>query len=200
MASEDGTDYRVTLIDVYLKLRKVKISPTISMAHEVALKKEPAIHPICRVECKSVVIPARNPSLRKDNVFNGLIPKSFVCGLVASAAFNGAYKQNPFNLKHFNVWFVGVPVNGEEVPFKGMQLSYSTIPRYIEAFYRLFSGTGKMNDNTGNDIWRKEFIGGNVIYCYDLTPDMCGAAQHFNAVQRGNFAVDIKFSIAPAVA
>ena len=200
MASEDGADYRVKLIDFYLKIRKVKISPTISMAHEVALKKGPAIYTIRRVECKSFIIPAENPSLRKDNVFNGLIPKSFVCGLVASAAFNGAYKQNPFNFEHLNASFVGVSVNGEEVPFKRMQLSYGPNPGYIEAFYTLFSGTGKMNYNTGNDISREEFIGGNATYCFDLTPDICGTAQHFNAVQKGNFAVDIKFSIAPTVA
>ena len=72
--------------------------------------------------------------------------------------------------------FVGVSVNGEEVPFKGMQLSFSANPKYIEAFYRLFSGTGKMNYNTGNDILREEFTGGNAIYCFDQTPDICGSA------------------------
>jgi hypothetical protein len=51
MASEDDVDYRVKLMDVYLKIRKVKISPSISVAHEIALKKGPAIYPIRRVEC-----------------------------------------------------------------------------------------------------------------------------------------------------
>ncbi|XP_028408811.1 uncharacterized protein F54H12.2-like [Dendronephthya gigantea] len=153
MASEDGVDYRVKLMDVYLKIRKVKISPTVSMAHEIALKKGPASYPIHRVECKSFIIPAGNPSLRKDNIFNGLVLKSFVCGLVESAAFNGAYKQNPFNFQHFNMSFIGASVNGEEVPLKGMQLSFARAnPRYIEAFYTMFPGTGKMNYNTGNDI------------------------------------------------
>ncbi|XP_028397218.1 uncharacterized protein F54H12.2-like [Dendronephthya gigantea] len=200
MASEDDADYRVKLMDVYLKIRKVKISPTISMAHEIALKKGPAIYPIRRVECKSFIIPAGNP-LRKDNIFNGLVPKSFVCGLVESAGFNGAYKQNPFNFQHFNMSFIGASVNGEEVPLKGMQLSFAGAnPRYIEAFYTMFSGTGKMNYNTGNDISRDEYIGGNVLFALDLTPDMCGSSTHFNAVQKGNFAVDVKFSRAPAAA
>ena len=74
-ASENDADYRVKLIDAYLKLRKVKVSPSISLAHEVALKKGPAIYRIRRVECKSFIIPAGNPSLRKYNVFNGLVAK-----------------------------------------------------------------------------------------------------------------------------
>ena len=200
MASEAGADYRVKLVEAYLKIRKVKVSPSISLAHEVALKKGPAIYPIRRVECKSFIIPAGNPSLRKDNLFNGLVPKSFVFGLVESAAFNGAYKKNPYNFQHFNVSFIGITVNGEEMPFKPMQLSYGADPRYIEAYNTLFSGTGKMYYDIGNDISREEFPNGYAVYVFDLTPDMCGSSPHFNVVQRGNLAVDIKFSAAPAVA
>ena len=134
MPSENDADYRVKLIDAYLKLRKVKVSPSISLAHEVALKKGPAIYPIRRVECKSFIISAGNSSLRKDNVFDGLVPKSFVICLVESTAFNGAYKKNPHNFQHFDVSSVGISVNGEDMPFKPLQLSFGANPRFIEAF------------------------------------------------------------------
>jgi hypothetical protein len=107
MASEDDADYRVKLTDAYLKICKVKVNPSISVAHKVALKKGPAIYPICRVECKSFIVPAGNPSLRKDNLFNGLVPKTFVFGLVESEA-NSALKKNPYNFQHFNVSSIGI--------------------------------------------------------------------------------------------
>ena len=88
-------DQKVKLTDTYLKLRKVKVSPNVSVVHELALKKGPAIYPIRRVECESFIVPAGNPSLRKDNIFNGLVPKSFVFGLVDSAAFNGTTPKIP---------------------------------------------------------------------------------------------------------
>ncbi|CAB4011693.1 uncharacterized transposon-derived [Paramuricea clavata] len=75
MASENGADFRVKLMDASLRLRKVKTNPTVSVAREIALKKGPAIYPIRRVECKSFIVPAGNPSLKKDNLFNGLVPK-----------------------------------------------------------------------------------------------------------------------------
>jgi hypothetical protein len=200
MASEDDTDYCVKLTDAYLKIRKVKVNPSISVAHEIALKKGPAIYPIRRVECKSFIVPAGNPSLRKDNLFNGLVPKTFVFGLVESEAFNSALKKNPYNFQHFNVSSIGITVNGEEMPFKPLQLSYGAAPKYVEAFSTLFSGTGKMYYNTGNDISREEFPKGYAVYAFDLTPDMCGASPHFNVVQKGNLAIDIQFSIAPAAA
>ena len=200
MASEDDADYRVKLVDVSLKIRKVKVSPSISLAHEIALKKGPAIYPIRRVECKSFIIPAGNPSLRKDNVFNGLVPKSVVFALVRSDAFNGAYKRNPFDFHHFNMSCFSASVNGENVPFKPIQLSFGTNPRYVEAFNTLFSGTGKMYYNSGNDISREEYPSGYALFALDLTPDMCGSSSHFNAIQRGNLALDIKFSTAPTTA
>ena len=114
------------------------------------------------------IVSAGNPSLRKDNLFNGLVPKTFVFGLVESEAFNGALKKNPYNFQHFNVSSIGITVNGEEMPFKPLQLSYGAAPKYIEAFSTLFSGTGKMYHNTGNDISRDEFPKGYAVYAFDL--------------------------------
>ena len=75
MASENDANYRVKLADAYLKTRKVKVNPSIAVAHEVALKKGPAIYPIRHVECKSFIVPGGNPSLRKDNLFMALYQK-----------------------------------------------------------------------------------------------------------------------------
>ena len=75
MASEADFDYRVKLTEAYLKMRKVKVSPSISIAHELALKKGPAIYPVRRVQCKTFIISAGNPSLRKDNVYHGSYQK-----------------------------------------------------------------------------------------------------------------------------
>ena len=120
--------------------------------------------------------------------------------MVESEAFNGALKKNPYNFQHFNVSSIGITVNGEEMPFKPLQLSFGAAPKYIEAFSTLFSGTGKMYHNTGNDISREEFPKGYAVYAFDLTPDMCGASPHFNVVQKGNLAIDIQFTGASAAA
>ena len=138
MAPEDNVDYRVKLIEAYLNLRRVKVSPSISIAHELALKKGPAIYPVRRVECKTFIIAAGNPSLRKDNLHNGLIPKTFVFEMIDNAAFNGAYKKNTYNFKTYTTSFLGITANGE-VPFKPLQLSYAAAnPRYIEAYLAMF--------------------------------------------------------------
>ena len=106
------------------------------------------------------------------------MPKSFVFGLVDSEAYNGAYKKNPYNFKNFGVTSIGISINGEEIPFRPLRLSY-TLSRFIKAYNTLFSGTRKMYFNTGNDISRPEYPNGYTIYAFDLTPDMCGSSPHF---------------------
>ena len=121
--------------------------------------------------------------------------------MVDSAAFNGAYKKNPFNFQNFTTAFLAISVNGAEIPFKPLQLSYTAATRkYIEALLTLFSGTGKLFYDVGNDILRDEFVNGFNLYSADLSPDICEFSDHFNVVQCGNLAVNIKFSTAPAVA
>ncbi len=73
-------------------------------------------------------------------------------------------------------------------------------PRFIEAYNTLFSGTGKMYYNTGNDISRQEYPNGYALYAFDLMPDMCGSSPHFNVVQKGNLAIEIQFTTAHTAA
>ena len=190
---------KVKLTDVILKVRKVRVSPTVSMGHELALKKMAAIYPIRRVECKTFVMPANIPNVRKDNIFTGNIPKTFVFGLTDAKGFSGDYKKNPYNFKDYKVTTVTLTVNGEELPFKQLTLNYAkNKENFIQAYSTLFSGTGKMNHNTGLDISRKDYPKGYTLYAFDLTPDMCGASPYFNTVQRGSLTVDITFTDAPS--
>ena len=191
---------KVELTDVVLKIRKVKVDQAIRDSTEVLLKQTPAIYPICRVVCKALTIPANLPNVRQDNIFSGLVPTSFVFGLVDSNAYTGEYSKNPFNFKHYDVSTITLSVNGEEVPFKQLRLKFpnndnktNKIVDFLQAYNTLFSGTGKMFSNMGLDITRDEYPHGFTLYAFDLTPDMCNTADYFNTVQRGTLSVDITF-------
>ena len=200
---------KVKLTDVVLRIRKVKVDQAINDATEITLKQTPALYPIRRVECKVLTIPNGLPGVRQDNIFSGVIPKSFVFGLVNVDASNGTYDKNPYNFAHFGVHTVSLTANGEEIPFKQLTLKYpkdddgkvdpatDTEVDFIQAYNTLFSGTGKIYANTGLDITREEYAGGYALYAFDLTPDMCNTTDYFNAVQRGSLSVAITFETAP---
>ena len=194
-AGSNKVNPKVKLSDVILKIRKVKVDQSVSDATELILKQTPALYPVRRVECKALTTPAGLPSVRKDNIFSGIIPKSFVFGLVNANSYNGENDKNPYNFHHFKVKTVTLTANGEEIPFKQLVLDYTsaTVKDFVQAYNTLFSGTGKMYANTGLDITREDYAEGYTLYAFDLTPDMCNTTDYFNAVQRGTLSVDITF-------
>ena len=193
---------KVELTDVVLKIRKVKVDQAIRDSTEILLKQTPAIYPVRRVVCKALSIAPGLPNVRLDNIFSGLVPTSFVFGLVDSNAYTGEYGKNPFNFKHYDISTITLSVNGEEIPFKQLRLKFpnpsdteskkKTVD-FIQAYNTLFSGTGKMFSNMGLDITRDDYPHGFTLFAFDLTPDMCNTADYFNTVQRGTLSVDLTF-------
>ena len=202
-------DPKVQLTDVVLKVRKVKVDQSVSDGVERMLKQTPALYPIRRVECKILTIPANLPNIRQDNIFSGIIPNSFVVGLVHVDASTGDYGKNPYNFAHFGVTSVSLTANGQEIPFKLLTLKYPEDPDgkinsskdkeldFDEAYNTLYSGTGKIYSNAGLDITREDYPGGYALYAFDLTPDMCKSADYFNAVQRGSLTLALTFGTSP---
>ena len=200
-AKSNQINPRVHLTDVVLKIRKVKVDQAVSDGVERMLKQTPALYPIRRVECKILTIPENLPNVRQDNIFSGIIPKSFVFGLVDVDAANDVYGKNPYNFQHFGVTNVSLTANGQEIPFKQLTLKYpqdvsgKVDPAtddeldFDEAYNTLFSGTGKIYSNTGLDITREDYPGGYTLYAFDLTPDMCNSTDYFNTVQRGSLTL-----------
>ena len=205
IGNSPGIEPKVQLTDVVLKVRKVKVDQLVSDGVERMLKQTPALYPIRRVECKILTIPANQPNTRQDNIFSGIIPNSFVVGLVHVDATTGEYDKNPYNFQHFGVTSVSLTANGQEIPFKLLTLKYpkdangkidpanDTELDFDEAYNTLFSGTGKIYSNAGLDITREDYPGGYALYAFDLTPDMCKSSDYFNTVQRGTLTLALTF-------
>ena len=209
LGNNPAIEPKVQLTDVVLKVRKVKVDQSVSDGVERMLKQTPALYPIRRVECKIITIPANQPNTRQDNIFSGIIPNSFVVGLVHVDASTGEYDKNPYKFQHFGVTSVSLTANGQEIPFKLLTLKYpkdangkidpanDTELDFDEACNTLFSGTGKIYSNAGLDITREDYPGGYALYAFDLTPDMCKSADYFNTVQRGSLTLALTFGESP---
>jgi hypothetical protein len=96
MSEEPSPNYKVVIQSAVLKVRQVKVSPTIKLEHARELQGgDTAKYPIRRTECKAFTIPSGNPSIHKGDLFNGNIPTRVVLGMVDSTAFNGSYAKKP---------------------------------------------------------------------------------------------------------
>ena len=99
MAKSDVTEsFKVDILSAKLFVRKLKITPSLCLAHERILQQKTAKYPITRVECKVIHLPQGQNSFTHDNLFLGQLPKRIVLGLVDNRAFNGDISLNPLQL------------------------------------------------------------------------------------------------------
>ncbi|KAK3728017.1 hypothetical protein QZH41_000111 [Actinostola sp. cb2023] len=185
MSDEGGKEYQIIFTSIKLKVRKVKIANHVIVAHESALSKVPAVYGVPRSVCKSFTIPGTTPSLVKDNVFNGQIPKRLIVFMNKSTATNGSYTSNPFNMDLFSISSIGVYVDGEQSPSKPLKLNLTgTNKMYLESFQTLFTGTGKFHDDAGNLITRDDYHKGYGFFVFDLRPDGCDVSEYLGLRKR----------------
>ena len=188
--------YKVRIHDCKLMVRKIRLSPSVFIAHAKALEKGNAKYPIRRVVCKTFTIPRGNLNVSQESLFSGQLPTRIVIGCVDNEAFNGAPNRNPFNFKHFNLRQLKIYLDGQQQTLRPLDINFTT-HNWIAAYSTLFSGTGKLQKDEGNDITRADFAEGYAIYAFDLTPDLA-ESDHFNLARQGNVRLDLTFAEALA--
>ena len=200
MAKSDVTEsFKVDILSAKLFVRKLKITPSLCLAHERILQQKSAKYPITRVECKVIHLPQGQKSFTHDNLFLGQLPKRIVLGLVDNRAFNGDISLNPYNFQHCNLNYLAVHLDGQQVPWAPLQPLFSG-SSYIRAFYTQFTGGDGISSDTGNTIGREQFVNGHALYCFDLTPDLsssCG--HHFSVTKSGNLRLELAFEVALSI-
>ena len=90
-------------IRIVAYVRKVKLSPSVFLAHAKALERGTAKYPLKRVVCKTFTIPAGFLDVSIEKLFSGQLPARIVVGLVDVESFNGAIRRNPYNFQHFDL-------------------------------------------------------------------------------------------------
>ena len=185
----------VEIIEANLYVRKVKINPSILLAHARALSITPAKYPITRVEIKTVTISSGIQSKSIDNIFLGQIPKRCVIGMIDSAAFNGTYNMNPFRFQHFDYNYLALYIDSTQIPSKPLTPDFSA-KKYIRSYYSLFEGAGIYFSDTGNDISLEEYPDGYCLAAFDLTSDLSSNEPHWNIIKSGTLRAEVRFASA----
>src|SRR5436190_6182323 len=186
--------YKVSIMEASLYVRRVKINPSVLLAHNKTLSLTSAKYPITKVEVKNVTIPSGVQGKTLDNIFLGQLPKRVIIGFVTNAAFIGDFKKNPFNFQHFKVNFLALYVDGQQVPARPLQPDYVTSKQYVHAYHTLFTGTGIHFLNEGNSISRHTYADGNCLMAFDLTTDLSAKTlSHWNLVRQGSLRLDVRF-------
>ena len=194
MSDVVGATFKIKLHDVKLLVRKMKISPSVLVAHAKALEIGNAKYPIRRVITKSFTISAGNWDFSQENVFSGRLPSRLTVAFIDNNAFNGAFDKNPFNFKNYYLTQIKIFIDGQAHQIKPIECNFPN-NQSITGSMSLFCGSGKYMKDDGNEISREDYANGFTLYSFDLSPDLNGD-DHFNLIKEGSIRIDVKFGTA----
>ena len=185
-------DSKLHIVHAALFVRKVKLSPSVFLAHVRALENGTAKYPIKRTVCKAFAIPQNYRDITYEKLVSGQLPTRLVVGIVGNAVFSGRRDRNPFNFQHYNLTEIALYLDGhQQHTLKPVQPDFAA-GLFVRAYNTLFAGTGKLNSVEGIGISRSDYDRGYALYAFDLTADL-GDDDHFNLVKHGNLRLALKF-------
>lgn len=183
-----GADHKITVSDTFIRVRRVKIAPSIMVDHAMALEKTTAKYPIKRVVVKQFTLPYNASTATISGIQTGIMPSRVVVGFLDNLAYTGSLETNPFNFKHLNIKHLTLKLSSRSIPYSGgIAMDYEG-GCYQQAYRTLYQNIRER----GNDISYADFKKGYTLYAFDLSPDLC-TGEHFNLFKDGALDLDIEF-------
>jgi hypothetical protein len=173
---------KLQIVDARFKLCVQRVTAGVLLAHEKLLQEGPAIYHYLRSEIKTTSIASGQYSFSADDIFQGLVPSKLVVGLVASTAYIGDYKKNPFNFQHYDCSSVGLYVDGQSYPSQPLQPNYVG-NQYVECYRTMATFRNDVN------VSREEYKNGFCLYVMDIDP-----YYSFNTKRKGHCRLELKFA------
>ncbi|XP_039391918.1 uncharacterized protein F54H12.2-like [Mauremys reevesii] len=134
--------FKLHFVSASLFVKKVWVAPGICLGNVQALLTANAKYSVDRVEMKVFSIPSGSRVSNQENLFLRQLSKMLVLGFVDNDAFNGSYAKSPFHFKHYDIHFVALYVDGEQVSTKPLQPD-SEAGRCVREYRSLVQTAGK---------------------------------------------------------
>ena len=106
--STGAQSFKVKITAASLLIRKIKISPSVYLAHAKTLENGMAKYPIRRMICKTFTIPSGYLDVSHEKLFTGQLPSRLVIGCVDNTSFNEDVSKIHSTLKIIHLmrlWF-----------------------------------------------------------------------------------------------
>ncbi|XP_043349901.1 uncharacterized protein F54H12.2-like [Dermochelys coriacea] len=183
--------FKLRILSASLFVKKVRVAPSVHLGHAEALLTTNAKYPVDRVGMKVFSIPVGSRVSNQKNLFLGQLSKMLVLGFVDNDAFSGSYTKNHFHFKHYDINFVALYVDGEQIPTKPLQPDFKA-GHCVREYMNLVQTAGKHMKDRSLLIDCEEFAQGYTLFAFDLSPDQ-ECADHHSLIKTRNLRAEIYF-------
>jgi len=182
-------------LDVQLLVNRVRPSPSLLLAHNIALGKSAlARYSLTSVELKSFTFCSGARSLSIDNAVLGTITKRLLFTMVKNTEFLSSVTTKPYHFRHYYLCSFALNVNGKQIPTEGLSLGLNHEKTSVMGNRTLFEDSGIHHSNSGLQITHDMYINGYFMLLFDLTLNGAASEGHTLHSDNGNIRVELKFS------
>jgi hypothetical protein len=184
--------YHFEILSCKLYIKKVSLMDGLALDIARKLETKPVRYAVRKSMMKAMYIGAGRYEYTS-NLFQDLIPRRVVLGLVSNEDYVGNIKKSPFNFQNFFVRDIGIIANGRQYPQTPYDLDFPK-EKFMRPFYDMNQSIGFANSLDGNGIpyWRYGLT--HCVYVFNLTNSGDDNAGLFDLIRNGSTAVSIKFN------
>ena len=194
-ATKPAPNYKINIKRMRLWIRKVQVAPSVIAGHQAGLARMNARWNYNSHKIFTYFYNTGTNNIAITDSCPGIYPKLILAMMTSTAAYNGDSKLSPYNFKHNSVRSIGLSINGQFTPAEPFTPDFATEDVRRE-YISLFLGTGHAGLNEDqNGILMADFVGGNTIFAFNLSPDLF-LSGHGEPARLSNIAIDIKFTTA----
>ena len=188
--------YKLKIYKAKLYVRRVLVADSVAETHERAvIEHGPFDYPVNRVEVTTYAIPQGNRDHTYTHSNTGQLPKSMMICFLDHDGFNGNYKKNPFEMKHYDISSLQVVVNDQKVPNDAYVPDFKT-KAAVREYLALHTETGMYEGARSCGISYDQFLNGYTVFPLDLTPDRSHDGCRVNLIRAGQLRVEVSFGSA----
>ena len=189
LTSFTGADFKLEILDVEWYVKKIQLAPSIHMAIEATLQKQPAKYPIRRITMTKTHISAGRNSVPTNTIIEGQLPLRVIIGFVDSDAFYGSFGKSPFTFHNNKLSEISIQAGGVTFPRTPIKCDFDH-SLFSRAYLQLLDVLNMSHDTNG--ITPLRFRHSACFFAFDLTPDEVDDNQ-WELVREGSVSVNCRF-------
>ena len=193
---------RMTQADISAKLtlQQVELQPNVEL--EIIKRRNagaPVSYPVVRSAIRTFSLAQDQRDFECQDPFYKQVPNRIIVALIKQTAFNGDNTLNPFFYGKFNLNTVKLTINGEEYPYRTLELNHNDGDKDIMGYSRFLQATGCMLRGKGNLVKRKDWGHGKRmnLLAFDTTANNSVDGPVLNPEQTGDVRLLLHFGANP---
>ncbi|CAO4382242.1 unnamed protein product [Caenorhabditis nigoni] len=189
-STEADNPAKLYISDLKLHMRAIDVVPSAAIALENRLRTTPAQYPFKNSKVKIITIPEGRTELPFNVLYQDILPRRVIVGLIEPEAMEGSFTKNCFNFAHHNLSEIQLDAGGTVYPPQPIQCDFSN-KNYAQAFTRMYEELGALSDKASPRITYKMFRNGFAFYVFNLSA--VDAPNSWELIQSGTTQLYIRF-------